>query len=159
MRGYKLARRRRLSHSGLEFIASWEGFIPTAYLDTLAAPAVWTIGYGHTGEVREGDTITRAGALRLLRHDARYAADAVRQNVRVQVTQHMFDALVSFTYNLGPGSLGSSTLLRLLNANQYEAAAREFPRWDMAGGVHIEGLRRRRMAEAALFRKPPRRFP
>lgn len=160
MRGYKPAKNRRLSLSGVRFIAKWEGFLPDAYLDTIASPPIYTIGYGHTGDVQAGDHVTKLQALNLLRKDARFAADAVRANVDVQVTQHQFDALVSLVFNVGPGEVmnePTSTLLRLLNIREYRAAADQFKRWSKAGGVTVQGLLNRRLEEAAIFRKPAKR--
>lgn len=77
----------------------------------------------------------------------------MRSLVKVPLTAHQMGALVSFAYNVGMGALGSSTLLRLLNAGQYDAAAKQFARWNKAGGRVLAGLTRRRAAEAALFSK------
>ena len=82
------------------------------------------------------------------------AASAVRAAARVKLNQNQFDALVSFSYNLGLGSLQNSTLLRLLNAGNFQAAADQFPRWDRAGGKEVAGLLARRNAERALFLTP-----
>ena len=74
--------------------------------------------------------------------------------VTVKINQNQFDALISFSYNLGLGSLQQSTLLRLLNAGNFQAAADQFPRWDRAGGKEGAGLLARRNAERALFLTP-----
>jgi lysozyme len=71
-----------------------------------------------------------------------------------QVNQNQFDALVSFTYNLGVGALHGSTLLHLVNQSDFTNAANEFPKWDHAGGVVVAGLLRRRLAEQTLFTTP-----
>jgi lysozyme len=75
----------------------------------------------------------------------------VKRLVKVPLAQGQFDALVSFSFNVGLGALGSSTLLRKLNAGDYRGAAAEFPRWNKAGGKVYEGLTRRRAAERSLF--------
>lgn len=141
----------KLSKHGAEFIASFEGFRSTAYWDKWGD--VWTIGFGTTTNVHEGQRVTKAQALKLLERDAAKAATAVRDLVHVKLNQNQFDALVSFVYNLGAGSLAESTLLRKLNKGNYKGAAREFQKWNHAGGVVLAGLTRRREAEAHLFLK------
>lgn len=143
--------KKSISQNGLEFIGSFEGLRLTAYWDSYGQ--VWTIGYGHTGGVRQGQTITKAQALSYLRSDCQTAANAVNNYVKVSLNQNQFDALVSFTFNLGAGSLRSSSLLTYLNNGNYKAAANEFPKWCYAGGQKLEGLVRRRNAEKALFLK------
>lgn len=141
----------RLSKRGAELIARFEGFRSAPYQDSVG---VWTIGYGHTSGV--GPTtkpVTTAQALKLLEADAAVAATAIRDLVKVRLNQNQFDALVSFTFNLGTGALAESTLLKKLNKGDYKGAAREFSKWVYAGGVRLDGLARRRRAEAALFRK------
>jgi hypothetical protein len=97
-------------------------------------------------------TITKEEAEKLLRKDVARFEDAVNSLVKVSLNQGQFDALVSFAFNLGSGALAESTLLRLLNAGDYEGAAAQFDRWVKAGAVTLEGLVRRRNAEEALFR-------
>lgn len=145
-----MLRGRRFSRHGARFIAKFEGFSSTPYRDPVG---VWTIGYGTTDGVGPGTRpISRRKALRLLRRDARIAARAVRRVVKVKLTQNQFDALVSFTYNVGVGAFQSSTLLRLLNEGRYHQAADEFLRWDFGGGQQLAGLTRRRRAERRLFK-------
>jgi uncharacterized protein (TIGR02594 family) len=142
-----------LSQNGLDMIKGFEGLRLNAYQDSAG---VWTIGYGHTGGVRPGDRITQAQAEQYLRGDVKWAEQAVRDNVKVPLTQGQFDALVSFTFNLGAGALQKSTLLKKLNAGDYAGAQAEFGKWVHAGGQRLEGLVRRRAEEAALFgNKPP----
>jgi len=137
------------SKKGLALTEEFEGLRLTAYQDSVH---VWTIGYGHTGpDVHPGLTITQQQAADLLMQDVSKAVAAVNRLVTVPLTQNQFDALVDFTYNLGEGSLGGSTLLREVNAGNFDAAAAQFVRWDKAGGVELAGLKRRREAEAALF--------
>ena len=80
---------------------------------------------------------------------------AVTRNVTVQLNQDQFDALVSFTFNLGEGNLKQSTLLQKVNAGDFAGAAKEFPRWNKAGGQVLPGLVRRRASEALLFQSIP----
>lgn len=137
-----------LSAQGLDLIKGYEGLRLDAYQDSAG---VWTVGYGHTGGVRPGDSVTRAQAEQLLRGDVAWAEQAVRDNVRVPLSQGQFDALVSFTFNVGAGALQGSTLLARLNQGDYAGAQAEFGRWVHAGGERLDGLVRRRAEEAALF--------
>jgi lysozyme len=95
--------------------------------------------------------ITEDQANQLLTEELNHFVEIINQVVQVDLTQNQFDALVSFTYNLGDGNLRKSTLLRKLNAGDYQGAADEFPKWDRAGGQVIAGLLRRRNAERDLF--------
>ena len=146
----------KTSDRGVALIKAHEGLRLSAYTDPVG---VWTIGYGHTTaagppKVERGMKITEAGADAILRQDLakfeRYVTDAVK----VPLSQNEFDALVSFTFNLGPSNLRSSTLLRKLNAGDRAGAADEFLKWTKAGGKTLPGLVKRREAERALFRTP-----
>lgn len=137
------------------FVARWEGLLLVAYLDTIAVPAVYTIGYGHTGhDVYAGERITKAQALRLLTADLRSAARAVAANIHVKLSIRQRMALISLVFNCGPGAVSGSTLQRKLNAGHYSAAADCFLEWDHAGGAVVDGLRRRREAERWMFLHP-----
>jgi lysozyme len=140
------------SSAGQQLIESFEGLKLTAYQDMVG---VWTIGYGHTGaDVRPGLSISAAQAEALLAADLGRFEQGVARLVTFLLNQHQFDALVSFSYNLGLGSLQNSTLLKLLNSGDVAGAAEQFLRWDKAGGVQVAGLLRRRQAERALFLTP-----
>ncbi|EOZ5246962.1 lysozyme [Enterobacter hormaechei] len=141
------------SEKGIALIKEFEGCKLTAYQDSVG---VWTIGYGWTQPVdgkpiRAGMTIKQQTAERLLKTGLVSYESDVSRLVKVGLTQGQFDALVSFTYNLGARSLSTSTLLRKLNAGDYAGAADEFLRWNKAGGKVLNGLTRRREAERALF--------
>ncbi|MCK6950537.1 lysozyme [Enterobacter roggenkampii] len=141
------------SDKGIALIKQFEGCKLTAYQDSVG---IWTIGYGWTQPVdgkpiRAGMTIKQETAERLLKTGLVSYESDVSRLVKVGVTQGQFDALVSFTYNLGALSLSTSTLLRKLNAGDYAGAADEFLRWNKAGGKVLNGLTRRREAERALF--------
>ncbi|MBG0660369.1 lysozyme [Enterobacter roggenkampii] len=141
------------SDKGIAMIKQFEGCKLTAYQDSVG---VWTIGYGWTKPVdgkpiRAGMTIKQETAERLLKTGLVSYESDVSRLVKVGLTQGQFDALVSFTYNLGVRSLSTSTLLRKLNAGDYAGAADEFLRWNKAGGKVLNGLTRRREAERALF--------
>jgi lysozyme len=133
----------KLSNAGLELLKRSEGFRGRTYKDASGLP---TIGYGHRLL-----QIGEAQAAEILVVDVRNAEQAVERLVKVQLTQGQFDALVDFCFNLGSGRLASSTLLKVLNGGQYEAAAEQLQRWDRAGGEENSGLKARREAELALW--------
>lgn len=136
------------SDNGVDIIKTFEGYRSRAYKD---AVGVYTIGYGHTKGVKAGDVITKEKAEIYLREDLKDAENAVNKYVTVPLTQNQFDALVSFTFNLGAGNLKRSTLLKLLNQKQYSEASGQFSRWVYAGGKKLNGLVTRRETEARLF--------
>lgn len=141
------------SERGVNLIKSFEGLRLKAYPDPGTGGAPWTIGYGSTGpNVKKGTVITESVAEGMLRHDLKKFEDVVNKNVHVQLTQGQFDALVSFTYNCGPGNFLKSSLLRDVNAGKFDDAADEFAKWNRAAGRVLPGLTRRRAAEADLFR-------
>lgn len=142
-----------ISNNGLNLIKQFEGCRLAAYQDSVG---VWTIGYGWTQPVEgkpvaKGMTITQQKADDLLTAGTKQFEDGVSRLVKVSISQNQFDALVDFAYNLGVGSLEKSTLLKKLNAGDYQGAADEFPKWNKAGGKVLAGLTRRREAERALF--------
>lgn len=142
----------KTSDAGVALIQEFEGCVLHAYPDPGSGGAPWTIGYGHTAGVRPGDTCTREQALAWLREDLQWAEGAVNHLVTVPLAQHEFDALVSFTFNLGQGALAQSTLLRLLNAcTVHSVVAQQFDRWINGPGGPMPGLVRRRAAERAMF--------
>ena len=139
----------KTSQAGIDLIKSFEGCKLRAYQDSVG---IWTIGVGHTGpDVCAGATVSDQEAISLLQMDLHEAEEAVERLVTAPLSQNEFDALVSFTFNLGEGNLRKSTLLKYLNQMRYEDAANEFPRWNRAGGQILPGLTRRREAEKQLF--------
>ena len=139
-----------VSQNCVELIKHFEGFEDTAYL----CPAnVWTIGYGRTRNVKEGDRITEAQAERDLLEELEEFKHQVLHSVKVELTQNELDALTSWTYNLGVGNLNSSTLLKKLNAGSKDEVPAEMLRWNKAGGEVLAGLTKRREAEAELWAK------
>ena len=136
------------SQKGIDLIKSFEGCRLTAYQDSVG---VWTIGYGHTAGVYQGMTITEKEAEDFLRSDLGTSESAVNRLVTYSMNQNQFDALVSFTFNVGSGNFGSSTLLKKLNQGDITGAANEFDKWIQAGGQVLEGLVKRRAAEKELF--------
>lgn len=141
----------KLGERGANLIKSYEGCILAAYQDSVG---VWTIGYGHTDGVSEGDTCTQPQADELFVADVAWAEDAVEALVKVPLSQSMFDALVSWTFNLGAGNLEDSTMLKKLNVLDYVHSAHEMTRWFETPGSEL-GLLRRRLAEASLFLEDP----
>lgn len=155
------------SNECFELIKKWEGLHKEisdgrikAYLDPVG---IWTIGYGSIEHldlnrpILDGDIITREKAERWLQIEVVEKAEDVERLCKVQLKQCMFDALVSFTYNIGIGAFGESTLLRELNKGNYEGAARELDRWvhgeDNGTKRPLLGLIDRRNDEETLFRR------
>ena len=147
----------KISEKGLSMIERFEGCLLKA---SNKLDGVWTIGYGQTGSyygkrVRRGMTTTKAEAHAWLRdHSIKTYEDAVTQAVKVPLNQNQFDALVSFTYNVGVGALKQSTALRKLNAGDYAGAADALTMWMKCKGKVLAGLVRRRKEERALFLTP-----
>lgn len=143
------------SQTGINLIKGFEGKRLTAYDDGVG---VWTIGYGtikypNGVRVKKGDTCTDAQAESYLKNDLVKFESAINRLVKVPLNQNQFDALSSFTYNLGETNLSKSTLLKKLNAKDYAGAADQFLVWNRAGGKVLTGLVRRREAERNLFLK------
>ncbi len=150
---------QRLSRTGLRLITSHEGLRRSPY--TLAGTR--QIGYGHLIRSRQLTVaggrvvdltrrITREEANLILQKDVRRFEKGVAKLVKVPLTQGQFDALVSFGYNVGLGRLKNSTLLKLLNRGEYDAAGEQLLSWTKAGGRHYAGLAKRRRDELARWR-------
>ena len=137
-----------ISQEGLALIKKFEGCRLKAYR---CSANVLTIGYGHTGGVKEDDTISQPEADELLKEDIAKFEEYVSDNVIVELKQYQFDALVAWTFNLGPGNLRESTMLKKLNDADYTSVPFEMRRWNKAGGKTLDGLIRRRQAEGLLF--------
>ena len=143
----------KISDAGIALIKSVEGLRLEAYPDPATGGDPWTVGYGHTGpEVKPGLVISEAEAEALLRADCTWFEECVDAYVIVDLEQNQFDALVSFAFNVGCRALESSTLLKLVNAGNFEAAEGQFSRWNKAGGKVLSGLSARRKQEAELFK-------
>ena len=138
------------SELGISFIESFEKFSPTIYTDQGGKP---TIGFGHLVEPTESfpDPITEDTANAIMQADLCTAEDCINSNVTVTLSQNQFDALVSFTFNVGIGNFQNSTLLKLLNSDNIEACSQQFLRWDHVNGVESAGLLARRKAEENIF--------
>lgn len=129
-------------------IAGFESFRAHAYQDT---GGVWTIGYGHTHDVKEGDVISKEDATRLLHVEVDAFAAGVFRLVKAPLTVRQAAALISFAYNVGLAAFAKSTLLRKVNAGDLEGARAEFGKWVHDEGKVVAGLVNRREAEAKLF--------
>lgn len=133
----------------LDLVKRFEGFRAKPYLCPAGVP---TVGYGHTEGVSLSDpAISREMAEALLVKDLAAFAAGVARRLTAPVSQHQFDALVSFAYNAGLGNLQRSTLLKRVNTGDHAGAAIEFAKWTRAKGVELPGLVKRRAAERALF--------
>jgi len=143
---------RHTTATGLSLIKEFEGFSNKIYLDAAGLP---TIGYGHL--LRSGEEemfrrgISHEAAIALLIKDVEASERAVLRLISIPLTDGQFDALVSFTFNLGAGALQRSTLRRKVNREEHADVSAEFMKWVWAGGRRLKGLIRRRTAEAALY--------
>lgn len=131
-----------------DFVKQFEGRALKAYQ---CSAGVWTIGYGHTKGVKEGDEISPAEAGQLLVEDLTVISDDLNRLVNVPVSEGQYIALLSLAFNVGASAVKKSTLLFHLNHRRYDEAAQEFDKWIYAGGRVSEGLKRRRAAERKLF--------
>ncbi|HEY6044933.1 MAG TPA: lysozyme [Nitrosospira sp.] len=134
-----------LSASAFVGLTVLEDYRPAAYLPT--KNDVPTIGFGTTEGVKLGDTITPPKALSLALRDVQKFEGALKQCVTVPLYQHEYDAYISLTYNIGAGAFCVSTLVKKLNAGEYEAACTEIKRWNRQAGKVLPGLTNRREAE------------
>jgi lysozyme len=146
---------RTINAAGRALIKSFESRALVAY----KCPAgIWTIGYGHTRDVMQGQLITPERAEELLDYDLELFANTVEALVDVPINENQFAALVAFAFNVGAGALRTSTLLTKLNSGDPEGARAQFAKWDRAHVdgkvVSLPGLTRRRAAEAKLFATP-----
>lgn len=141
--------RYKTSQRGVDAIKQYEGFSATQYEDVVGKT---TVGYGHLVLPDEKfGTLSYDQAEELLRADLGLAEKAVSDLVLTPLSQCEFDALVSFVFNLGRNAFKNSTMLRLINKGELDAAAAQFPRWDHAGGNVVAGLTKRRRLERAMF--------
>tara|TARA_R100000951_G_scaffold99275_1_gene89556 strand:- start:1455 stop:1892 length:438 start_codon:yes stop_codon:yes gene_type:complete len=137
-----------ISKEGIDLIKHFEGCRLEAYEDAVGVP---TIAYGRIKDVKMGDSCTQAQAEAWLDEELHEYEGYINDAVTVALTQNQFDSLVSWVYNLGPSNLKSSTMLKVLNKEQYADVPEQIQRWNKAGGKVLEGLTKRRNAEALLF--------
>lgn len=142
---------RRVNQETIDLIKRWEGFRAEPY----KCPAgVDTIGYGHTATkslMKRGTKITEARAVKLLKADLAIYEKAISEMVEVDLTDGQFGALVSWCFNVGVGAAQRSTLVKKLNAGNYESVPKELARWNKVGNKVTAGLANRRAAEAGLW--------
>lgn len=139
---------RRVNAEGRALLKQWEGLRLEAYQD---GGGVWTIGYGHTRTAQPGMKITTAKAKTLFNADIAPCEEAVERLVTVELNDNQFAALVSFVYNVGEGAFTKSTLLKKLNAGDYDAVPAQLMRWVKDNGKVVDGLVNRRAAESGLW--------
>ncbi len=142
-----------INAAGLEIIKRNEGLRLDAYPDPATGGDPWTIGYGHTGQVHEGMTISQAQADAYLAEDLDKFETGVNDLIE-QATDNQFSAMVSLSYNIGLGNFEKSSVLKLHNAGEYPAAANAFLMWNKAAGRVFAGLERRRNEERTLYLTP-----
>lgn len=135
------------SSVALASIALHEGYREKAYRDPVGIP---TIGYGETKGVKMGDTTTPKKAMEQLKISADEHGQGLARCIRVPISQNEYDSYLSFTYNVGVGSFCKSTLVKKLNAGDYEGACSELLKWTKAGGRVLPGLVKRRQEEYKL---------
>jgi lysozyme len=142
----KKGQKMKTSDRAIEQIANWEGFKAKAYL---CPASVWTIGWGHTAGVKEGDTVTPEEELELLKKDLEEHEFYVSKHFKaVELTQSQFDAAVSFSFNAGPGNMRKSQWARLLLGGKVEAAAEAMANWGVKQFKAMPGLKKRRFIES-----------
>lgn len=146
----------KINDDGLNLIKKSEGFSGRAYPDPGTRAEPFTIGYGTTvypngQKVKLGDVCTHTQADEYLRHDVAKFETGVSHLVTVPLTDNQFSALVCFAYNVGLGNLQSSTVLKKLNAGDYQSAADHLLDWNKAAGRVLAGLTTRRKNERSLF--------
>jgi len=137
------------SDNAVQLIKQFEGCKLEAYQDVRG---IWTIGFGTTGPgIVEGLTISQNTADAMLKGHVKEVGLSLTDFIGQGIPQDCFDACTCLAYNIGTGNFKTSTLLKLIKAQDLKGAAQEFLKWDHAGGKEIEGLKRRREAEMALF--------
>jgi len=154
---------RKMTPAGGNLVKHFEGLLEKCgdgkYKPYKCPANVLTIGLGHTNHTgRKFDASARwtyAECRDAFVEDMETFERAVRKHVRVPLTEHQFDALVSFTFNCGEGALAKSTLLKRVNAGDHKGAAAEFHKWNKANGKVLAGLTRRRASESLLYQNIP----
>lgn len=149
---------RKIDAEALAHVKRWEGFRAKAYPDPGSRDGKpVTIGYGQTRRngkpIKLGETITEAEAEAWLLQELARVSAVVDRLVKVPLSDNQHGALVSFTYNVGDDAFAKSTLLKKLNAGDYESVPAQLSRWNKNDGKVMEGLTNRRAAEAGLWAK------
>ena len=143
-----IGEKMQISEEGKNLIKKFEGCELEAYK---CAAGVWTIGYGHIKTAVEGMKIDQATANELFDEEMGEYETYVNTAVTVPLSQNQFDALVSWVFNLGNGNLNASTMLKVINSGDHAGVPAQIKRWNKAGGKVLDGLVRRREAEALLY--------
>ncbi|PNU36533.1 lysozyme [Serratia marcescens] len=139
------------SKVGREFIKGFEQLRLKAYPDPGTGGKPWTIGWGHTKGVKQGDRITQEQAEQFFSDDLAVFELTVNSAIKRQMTQNQFDAMVSLAFNIGGPAFAGSTLVKKFNAGDVQGTADQFPRWKYASGNEMLGLIKRRAAEREMF--------
>ena len=138
----------KISQEGIDLIKHFEGCELESYR---CSANVLTIGYGTTKNVVEGMTITQQMAEEMLDKDLLEFEEYVDKLIEVPLNQSQYDALIAWTYNLGPTNLANSSLRKVLNKGAYDEVPAQMRRWNKSNGEVLTGLVRRREAESLLF--------
>nr|WP_314590070.1 lysozyme [uncultured Serratia sp.] len=141
----------RISNKGRDFIKGFEALRLVAYPDPGTGGKPWTIGWGHTKGVKQGDRITQEQAEQFLSDDLAVFELTVNSAIKRPMTQNQFDAMVSLAFNIGGPAFAQSTLVNKFNAGDVQGAADQFPRWKFSDGKVMPGLVKRRVAERETF--------
>lgn len=139
------------SKTGRQFIKGFEQLRLKAYPDPGTGGKPWTIGWGHTKGVMQGDRITQEQAEQFFSDDLAVFELTVNSAIKRPMTQNQFDAMVSLAFNIGGPNFAQSTLVKKFNAGDVQGAADEFPKWRKAAGEVMPGLVKRRAAEREMF--------
>ena len=143
----------KIDKDGEKLIKQFESCRLTAYKAD-KSEKYYTIGWGHYGpDVKKDMKISKERADKLFRNDIKFFEDCVNNSVKVKINQSMFNALVSFTYNVGFGAFKNSTLLKYVNKKQFTKASKEFKKWNKCGGKVLKGLVNRRKLEQVEFER------
>lgn len=141
----------RISNKGRNFIKGFEDLRLVAYPDPGTGGKPWTIGWGHTKGVKQGDRITQEQAEKFLLDDLAVFELTVNSAIKRPMTQNQFDAMVSLAFNIGGPAFAQSTLASKFNAGDVQGTADQFPRWKFSDGKVMPGLVKRRAAEREMF--------
>ncbi|MGQ1888284.1 lysozyme [Serratia marcescens] len=139
------------SKTGRQFIKGFERLRLKAYPDPGTGGKPWTIGWGHTKGVMQGDRITQEQAEQFFSDDLAVFELTVNRAIKRPMTQNQFDAMVSLAFNIGGSAFAGSTLVKKFNAGDIQGAVNEFPKWRSSAGKVMPGLVKRRAAEREMF--------
>ncbi|HEJ7993733.1 TPA: lysozyme [Serratia liquefaciens] len=141
----------KTSNNGRNFIKGFEQLRLKSYPDPGTGGKPWTIGWGHTKGVKQGDRITQEQAEQFFSDDLAAFELTVNSAIKRPMMQNQFDAMVSLAFNIGGAAFAGSTLVRKFNTGDAKGAADEFPKWKNSGGKVMPGLVKRRAAEREMF--------